>query len=33
MQHGLTHLGRCSVDYRERFGDSPRETLAGAENG
>ena len=25
---GFTHLGRFSVDYREHFGESPRETLA-----
>jgi transcriptional regulator GlxA family with amidase domain len=27
-RHGITHLGRFSVKYRERFGESPRETLA-----
>ncbi len=26
---GFTHLGRFSVDYREHFAESPRETLAG----
>ena len=25
---GFTHLGRFSVDYRQQFGESPRETLA-----
>ena len=28
LQHGFTHLGRFSVDYRQRFGESPSETLA-----
>jgi AraC-like DNA-binding protein len=28
MRHGCTHLGRFSVEYRKRFGESPRETLA-----
>ena len=28
MQNGCSHLGRFSVDYREHFGESPRETLA-----
>lgn len=28
MQNGCNHLGRFSVDYREHFGESPRETLA-----
>lgn len=28
MQHGFTHLGRFSVEFRERFGESPSETLA-----
>jgi len=28
MQNGWNHLGRFSVDYREHFGESPRETLA-----
>jgi transcriptional regulator GlxA family with amidase domain len=28
LQHGFTHLGRFSVEFRERFGDSPREILA-----
>ncbi len=27
LQNGLTHLGRFSVEFRERFGESPRETL------
>lgn len=28
MNHGFNHLGRFSVDFRERFGESPRKTLA-----
>jgi AraC-like DNA-binding protein len=28
MQHGFTHLGRFSVEFRKRFGESPRTTLA-----
>ncbi len=28
IEHGHTHLGRFSVEYRERFGESPRMTLA-----
>jgi len=28
MQHGHAHLGRFSVEYRERFGESPRTTLS-----
>ena len=28
MHHGNTHLGRFSVHYRERYGESPKETLA-----
>ena len=28
IDSGFTHLGRFSVDYREHFGESPRETLA-----
>jgi transcriptional regulator GlxA family with amidase domain len=28
MRHGNAHLGRFSVDYRERFGESPKDTLA-----
>jgi AraC-like DNA-binding protein len=28
MRHGNAHLGRFSVAYRERFGESPRATLA-----
>jgi len=28
MDHGNTHLGRFSVHYRERYGESPKETLA-----
>jgi AraC-like DNA-binding protein len=28
MQHGNAHLGRFSVDYRKRFGESPKDTLA-----
>jgi AraC-like DNA-binding protein len=27
MQHGFTHLGRFSTEFRERFGQSPRDTL------
>ena len=29
MRHGNPHLGRFSVEYRKRFGESPREALAG----
>ena len=28
LENGCNHLGRFSVDYREHFGESPRETLA-----
>lgn len=28
LQNGFTHLGRFSVEFRERFGESPSETLA-----
>lgn len=28
MRNGFTHLGRFSVEFRKRFGESPRETLA-----
>lgn len=28
LQHGFTHLGRFSVEFRERFGESPSELLA-----
>ncbi|MDH3614087.1 MAG: helix-turn-helix transcriptional regulator [Gammaproteobacteria bacterium] len=28
MRNGCTHLGRFSVEFRERFGQSPKETLA-----
>lgn len=28
IQNGCTHLGRFSVEFRERFGQSPKETLA-----
>jgi AraC-like DNA-binding protein len=28
LDNGFTHLGRFSVDYREHFGESPKETLA-----
>ena len=28
LRHGFTHLGRFSVEFRKRFGESPRETLA-----
>ena len=27
-ENGFTHLGRFSVDYREHFDESPKETLA-----
>ena len=27
LQHGFTHLGRFSVDFKDRFGESPSETL------
>jgi AraC-like DNA-binding protein len=27
LQHGFTHLGRFSVAFRERFGESPSATL------
>jgi len=33
VDNGYTHLGRFSVDYREHFGESPRETLARHWNG
>ncbi len=29
VDNGFTHLGRFSVDYREHFDESPKETLAG----
>ena len=29
VENGFTHLGRFSVDYREHFDESPKETLAG----
>jgi transcriptional regulator GlxA family with amidase domain len=28
LRHGNMHLGRFSVHYRARFGESPKETLA-----
>ena len=28
LRHGCAHLGRFSLEFRERFGESPRETLA-----
>ena len=28
MRHGNMHLGRFSVDFRERYGESPKDTLA-----
>jgi len=28
ITHGFTHLGRLSADYREFFGESPRDTLS-----
>ena len=28
LQHGFGHLGRFSIEFRERFGESPRQTLA-----
>ena len=33
VANGCTHLGRFSVNYREHFGESPRETLAQSWNG
>ena len=33
VDNGFTHLGRFSVDYRELFGESPRETLTRHWNG
>jgi AraC-like DNA-binding protein len=31
LSWGFTHLGRFSVEYRQRFGESPSQTLAGVE--
>jgi hypothetical protein len=28
LRHGYNHLGRFSLEFRERFGESPRKTLA-----
>lgn len=28
LRHGITHLGRFSIAFRERFGETPRQTLA-----
>ena len=28
LRHGFSHLGRFSVEYRRRFGESPSQTLA-----
>ena len=28
LEHGFGHLGRFSVEFRDRFGESPSETLA-----
>jgi len=28
LDHGFAHLGRFSLEFRDRFGESPRETLA-----
>ena len=28
LRHGFSHLGRFSVEFRQRFGESPSETLA-----
>ena len=28
LDHGFAHLGRFAVEFRERFGESPKETLA-----
>ena len=28
LDHGFAHLGRFSIEFRERFGESPKETLA-----
>jgi AraC-like DNA-binding protein len=30
LKHGFTHLGRFSVEFRARFGESPRHTLGAA---
>ena len=30
MQWGFTHMGRFSIEYRRRFGESPSETLSRA---
>ena len=27
LRNGFTHLGRFSVEFRERFGESPKQTL------
>lgn len=27
LRHGFTHLGRFSIEFRSRFGESPKETL------
>lgn len=27
IQSGFSHLGRCAIEYRKRFGESPSETL------
>jgi len=31
MRFGFTHMGRFSVGYRRRFGESPSQTLRGRE--
>jgi hypothetical protein len=31
MRWGFTHMGRFSVEYRLRFGESPSQTLSRAE--
>jgi AraC-like DNA-binding protein len=28
MQWGFTHMGRFSIEYRQRFGERPSETLS-----
>jgi len=33
MRWGFTHMGRFSVEYRQRFGESPSETLSCADTG
>jgi transcriptional regulator GlxA family with amidase domain len=33
LDHGFAHLGRFAVEFRERFGESPKETLASRRGG